>query len=53
MVLYHRLMSKLGHYSIKGDIHNLISGFLMGRSQKMVVFLLKLVLTLGCSKGQF
>ena len=31
------LMSKLGHYGIKGDIHNWISGFLMGRSQKVVV----------------
>ena len=36
-VPHHRLMSKLGHYGIKGDIHNWISGFLMGRSQKVVV----------------
>ena len=30
-------MSKLEHYGIKGDIHNWISGFLMERSQKVVV----------------
>lgn len=36
-VPHRRLMSKLDHYGIRGDIKNWISRFLMGRSQKVIV----------------
>ena len=55
-VPHHRLMSNLGHYGIKGDIHNWISGFLMGRSQKVVVEGVcspEISVHSGLPKGQF
>ena len=37
MVSHHRLMSKLDHYGIKGNIHIWISSFLTNRNQKVVI----------------
>ena len=37
MVSHRRLMSKLDHYGIKGNIHQWISSFLTNRKQKVVI----------------
>ena len=37
MVSHRRLMSKLDHYGIRGNIHKLISSFLNNRNQKVVI----------------
>ena len=37
MVSHRRLMSKLDHYGIKGNIHKWISSFLTNRNQKVVI----------------
>ena len=37
MVSHRRLMSKLDHYGIRGNIHKWISSFLNNRNQKVVI----------------
>ena len=37
MVSHRRLMSKLDHYGIRGNIHKWISSFLNNRNQKIVI----------------
>ena len=37
MVSHRRLMSKLDHYGIKGNIHKWISSFLTNKNQKVVI----------------